>query len=632
MQPASRTRFQKVTLAENRTRTGVRKAIPVGEAKELVIQSLMGGAKVAQAMAQVQRTVETYRDWRKTDPVFKQRVDELRESRTEARNEEFADIPDFETFCREYLKQPLYLHQLRMLDTVEGRKPRDLHESMTYEPGYRHRVLINIPPEHAKTTTFSVNYVLWQIHKNPDIRVVIMSQGRELAKRILGEIKFKLTSPLYAKMHARFAPEGGWKNTEAEWSADAIYVKGKGGDKDPTVQALGLGSQIYGTRSDLIILDDAITTKNARDIDHQMILLDREIESRLPSEQEGGGKLLIFGTRIAPLDLYRTLNDVVDGDEERVWTYFRQPAVLDYGDGESSSWTTLWPEKWNGRSLSKRRRHTSWNLVYQQLDVADNMTFAVEAVDASINGKRFPGPMGIGAGHREGGMDGLYVVAGLDPATVGNTAMVVVGFDPTTQKRYVLDGFNKANTRSGEMLSEMKRLTEVYGIDEWVIERNAFQRFITDLPDLTDFMRAHACRITPHYTTSNKADDDWGIQTMAPLFMSCGIEEQGLVKWRRTPEHALIELPSTRQNAWVNDLVQQLQTWQPSGLSQTHKTDLVMALWFTHISIQQRLGRKRIKTTHMDSPFRTRSALRRQSVVNLADLRRAKLELQEATA
>lgn len=211
-----------------------------------------------------------------------------------------------------------------------------------------------------------------------------------MAKRFLYEINLKLTSSVYREMHLKFAPEGGWKDNDTSWTADAVYVRGKGDtgnvQKDPTVQALGLGGQIYGARLDLIIMDDTITTKNAREIERQMELLNRDIESRLPSDQEGGGLLLVLGTRVAPHDLYRTLMDVEDADGDRVWTYFRMPAVLDYGTGDSSTWETLWPEKWNGKSLARRRRDLSWNLIYQQLNINDDMVFRVEAVDASING------------------------------------------------------------------------------------------------------------------------------------------------------------------------------------------------------------------------------------------------------
>lgn len=82
---------------------------------------------------------------------------------------------------------------------------------------------------------------------------------------------------------------------------------------------------------------------------------------------------------------------------------------------------------------------------------------------------------------------------------------------------------------------------------------------------------------------------------MAPLFDSCGVpdEHNPSGKWKRTPDSALIELPNPRQNTWVNDLVQQLTIWQPSDMKRDDKTDLVMALWFTHISFDRQLQRGR---------------------------------------
>lgn len=608
------------------------KAITVVEAKRMVLDYIQNGMKVADAMKLVNRADRTYDSWMIKDPQFRKDIEAIRAVHRETKPlgpNEHQEVPDFETFCREWLKQPLFPHQLRMLDVVEGRQPRDLHESMTYLEGYQQRVVINVPPEHAKTTTFSVNYSVWLIHKNPDIRIVIMSQGRTLAQRMLGEIKFKLTSPVYREMHMRFAPDGGWKDPDNSWTADSIYVKGKGGDKDPTVQALGLGGQIYGTRAEVVWMDDTITTKNVRELERQTILLEREIESRLPSDQEGGGLLCLIGTRVATHDLYRTLMDVEDADGERVWTYFRQPAVLDYGQGGSDTWTTLWPEKWNGKSLSRRRRGVAWNLIYQQLNVDDEMTFKVEAVDASINGLRFPGPMsGNGRGDRKGGMEGLYVVGGLDPATVGATAMVIVGLDKETGKRWVLDGFNKQGCLPQQMRERVKYFTETYGIHEWVIERNAFQRFLTQDPDLTGYLRSRGCRLTEHFTNENKFDAEFGIQAMAPLFDSCGTPDAKLPsgQWKRNIHTALIDLPSLRQNPWVNELVQELTSWQPEGMRARQKTDLVMALWFCNIACARIMNRKHVqKQTHMYSPFITPSGRGRQLVVDLAAMRREKL-------
>lgn len=653
-------------MAQNLARRGTQKAIGVDEAKAKVIELIQNGFTIPKACAVVQRSPETYRDWRKTDPQFKAAVESIRAAKTDERKNGKREVPDFETFCRDWLKQPLHIHQLQMLDVIEGRKPRDLHDAMSYDRGYADRVLINVPPEHAKSTTFTVNWVVWNIVKNPDVRVVLVSKGQRLARNFLYEIKEKLTGSLFREMQMAFAPEGGWQDPNNQWTADLIYVKGKnenvelGVQKDPTVQAMGIKGTIYGQRADLVILDDIIDADNAREVESQLRKINRDISSRLPD----GGLMLCLGTRVAPMDIYRILAESEDGDFRRVWTYFRMPAVLDYGNGDSDTWETLWPwiasndpkkprefrcaacyeladacscstphhcwmtQKWSGPQLSRRRLDAGWNLYFQQLDVDDDMTFKAEAVNASINGMRFPGPMTEeGQGHRPGGMAGLYVAIGLDPAASGNTAIVVAGLERDTQKRWVIDGWNKPNATAGDIIEKFKELTDKYHPNEWVIEKNAVQRFIAQLPELVDYARARGARITPHHTQSNKFDVDWGIQTMGPLFDSCVKFDDERKRWVASYK-GLIELPSTRQNPWVAQLVQQLTIWQPEGMAQKQKTDLVMALWFTHIAFMNQLNRRTNRNTHYSTPFTTAAARKRQTVVNLAELREQKREME----
>ena len=618
-------------MANNFARPGTKKDVPVAEAKAKVLEAIKSGLKVEEACRLVGRSVETYRSWRKDDAAFKAAVDDIRTIRAEEKETGKLPVPDFPEFCAVYLNQPLAEHQLRMWDVIEGREPRSLHDSMTYEPGYLNRVLINVPPHHAKTTTFTVNYVVWLIHKNPDIRVVLVSKGLPLARDFLYEIKLKLTSPLYREMHIRFGPEGGWKDPDGSWTGDRIYVKGKnesdlGVQKDPTVQVMGLKGQIYGRRADVIILDDIIDAGNASEVQTQLTKINRDISSRLPPERDGGGLLAVLGTRVRPMDIYRTLTDAVDGDLRRVWTYFRMPAVLDYGDGDSSTWKTLWPELWDGPSLSKKRLDQGWNLYYQQLDVEDDMTFRAEAVNASINGMRFPGPMTVaGMGHRANGMDGLYVAIGLDPAASGNTAMIVAALDRETEKRYIIDGWNKPNATATDIIEKFQAFTDLYRPNEWVIETNAFQRFLSQLPEVLNYARARGVQVNQHHTQSNKFDADWGVSTMGPLFDSCVHFDPERKMWLPTRK-GLIELPSTRQNRWVQQLVQQLTTWQPEGMAQKAKTDLVMALWFTHMAFLKKLRRAQKRQTHLSSPFLSPAARAGQQVINLAELRRLKQE------
>lgn len=617
------------------------KAIPVKEAKAKVLDLIATGAKVAEAIEVVGRKVETYRDWQKNDPEFAAALREIRDAReTAGASDGRPPVPDFPQFCEE-LGQPLQDHQYKLWDAIEGRVPRNIHPSMKFTQGTtwdpregQHvagRMIGNIPPGHAKTTTFSINYCTWLIHKNPNIRIIVVCKDLGLAKQILGAVKFRLTSPVYRDLHLRYAPDGGWKDPDSSWTQQEIYVQGKGdGEKDPTMQALGIGGRIYGARSDVIILDDAVTLANVNEYEKQARWLDQEVESRL----DGAGLLALLGTRIAPTDLYSHVREIEDADDEKVYTYFSMPAVLDEGDGNPENWVTLWPERFPGKRLRKQRRNEAmWALVYQQQDVSEDATFNAKAVEASINSLRFPGLLTDGGmGHRQGGMSGLYVVGGLDPATVGHTSMQVWGIDRMTQKRYVLDGFNMRGCSPQLMKDTVKRFTQMYGIHEWVIERNAFQRFLTQDEDLLQFLRAHGCKLTEHYTTANKYDADFGVQSMAQLFLTCGHPQTNNAggKWERTPEKALIELPNPKQNAWVSEWINQMVVWQPSGMKQQTKTDLVMAGWFCEIAASRILGRRRDLPQHMHNPFLSKARAKGRTVVDLQAFREAAMAEREA--
>lgn len=612
------------------------------DAQQRVLELIAEGFTVAEAMSAVNRKTATYLDWRKTDQLFRSQVDGIRTQKAAIHRTGQPDVPDFPEFCRDWLHEPLFPHQMRGWQTILGQEPDDLHPSMNYYPGNKDRVVLNFPPDHAKSTTYAVNMVVWLIHKNPTINIVIMSQSSDMAERFLGEIKFKLTDSVYREMHIRFAPEGGWKDKDRSWTNRAIYVQGKDGRKDPTVLALGLGGQIYGTRADVVILDDIITTKNNREIDKQMILISREIQSRIPAKNStekrlpdcfpASGLLLVLGTRVSPIDLYRELIDIKNYYGERIWTYLRQPAVLDYGEGGPDEWLTLWPERWDGPSLAQvREGEATWSLIYQQLNVTEDMTFKADAVEASVNGMRQAGLMTAGRpAHRANGMDGLYIVGGLDPATTGATAIIIAGLDPENGKRWILDGFNQLDCPPHVMRERIQYFTELYNIHEWVIERNAFQRYITQDVDLINYLRAHGCRLSEHTTGTNKFDSDFGIATMGPLFDTAGRPNphDPAGRWTRVPEQSLIDLPGKKGNGFVSELVQELIVWQPEGMMSRTKTDLVMALWFCEIAFKRKLNRGTKKHYFLDTPFTTKNSMANRQVISLSKIKQERREAE----
>ncbi|UVK59096.1 terminase large subunit [Streptomyces phage JPandJE] len=576
--------------------------------KQTFIKYVKNGKSIKEACQDMGLTEAQYKYLRQSDAAFRDEMDRLRlmTQNASVAEENRENILPFPEWCEEYLDTKLFNHHLQWVDVLEGRDPRNLHENQTYIKGEPEFLLINTPPEHAKSTTITMNYVTYRICQDPNIRVIIVSQTQEMAKRFLRGIKDRLASENknYQKLQIDFGPEGGFDDGSAAWTADSIYVSSStrdSGEKDPTVQALGIGGHIYGSRADLIILDDCVTGKNAHEFEKQMDWLQREVYNRLSYP---GGRILLVGTRLAPIDLYGEITkDDYYGEEQSPWTYLTQPAVLEFDD-DPEKWVTLWPRTnrppvsvagrqlteqdenglwpmWTGEALRKRRASMSpknWALVYMQESVVEDAIFPVKAVTGCVDGMRAAGIMKKGApGHRKNGMDGLYIVAGFDPAMTGHSASVVLGVDRYTGERWVLDLWSKGGLKPDDIFDKIKELTVKYNINEWRIEKNAMNLMVTQNRDIKMFLGSRGCLLREHFTGKNKWDADFGVASMSVLFEN----------WERGDN--LIHLPSRSGGEATKMLIEQLTTWEPlpPGVKTRKKTDLVMALWFAEIRARE---------------------------------------------
>lgn len=601
------------------------------EAKKRFLTFLSEGRSINDALELAGRTRSTYEVWRRTDPSFVLDADRIRTMRATAQMAPGEELT-FEEFSERYLDARVFPHMGNVVDLIEGREPTWVHPAMTHEPGEPDLLIVNMPPEHAKTTSVTINYVTYRIAMDPNIRVIIVSKTHDMAKKMLYAVKTRLTHPKYAEMVAKYGPVGGYdKNTEA-WNQNMIYISDDArdsGEKDPTVQALGIRGHIYGARADLIIMDDCVDLTNAHEYEKQIDWLQSEVISRISSQ----GALLVVGTRLASKDLYSELRDASRyPDEVSPWTYLAMPAVLEFADAQDD-WVTLWPRtnqpeagtkdrhvepdadglfpKWDGSRLAKKRARVSpraWALVFQQKQVADEGIFTSEALRASINGNRMTGLMPRGMVNcRDQGMDGLLCVAGLDPAMAGHTASVVIGLDPVSQKRYVLDVWNKAQMTPDQIRQLIRDWTSKYGIVEWRVEKNAFQSMLTQDREVREYLAGAGSILREHFTGANKHDVDFGVASMTTLWSGWEDKRQ------------LIELPSTAISESSKALVEQLITWHPAA-PKTQKTDTVMALWFAEIACRERVtAMSNFNRSHVRNQFATRWDMSQRATVNLMD-------------
>jgi hypothetical protein len=603
-------------------------------AKRIILNCVAEAMTIEQACASAGKSMKTYEYYRRTDKIFADKVDR---TRLGLRDKNFAsgdtEEISFATFRDRFLHNKTFPHQQNLVDVIEGRQPSWLHPSMKYEPGIgSNRILINIPPNHAKSMTITIDYVTWQVCKNPNFRVLIVSQTQRLAGDFLYAIKQRLTHPSYEELQTAYAAGVGFKSKSASWQATRVTFGDElreSSEKDPNLEAVGIGGQIYGKRADMIIVDDAVTLSNANDFERQIKWLTQDVRSRLNPT----GKLIIIGTRVAAVDLYKEIRNPDRYPAGLVpWTYLAMPALLEAND-KPDDWVTLWPAsdqpfdgqeekeqdpvtklypRWNGRNLYNERQSmdaSTWALIYQQQDISDDAAFDPVCVRGSIDGMRKAGKLIAGHPGHPRDLNGFTYICGLDPAMVGDTAAICYAIDRATSKRYIVDAIKITRPSPAAIRNLIFDWTSLYSPSEWIVEKNAFQSFLTQDEGIRQHLASKGVQFKEHHTGSNKWDAGFGVASMASLF---GTKQHDGKHHRDN----LIHLPSD-QTENIKALIEQLITWSPTTKG---KTDMVMALWFCEIRAREMLNYGKYQTHHLKNPFLSRYEKNKRTVVNLDEL------------
>ena len=580
------------------------KQAEVARTKETILSLFEQGHTADDSCRLAGKSPNIWKYYRRTDKKFRDRADLIVAQRNGARKVADPESITFPEFCEKYLHMRLFRHQLQWYDVIEGREPRDLHPSQTWKQGDPDTIIINTPPGHAKSTTITMNYVTYKIVTNPNFRVVIISKTETMAKKFLQGIKRRLTQPAFKELIADFAPPDGFEKSSEVWTSTMIYFgHGDSDEKDPNVQVLGIGQQIYGARADLIILDDVEDLNNAHQYATHLDYIMQDVMTR-------DAPLLVVGTRVAPVDIYSELLNPEHYDgEESDWTHLTQPAILEATDDH---WETLWPysdrphptrpgtpneeglwPKWDQDRLSKLRRKikpATWALVYQQQPTSEDSLFTIEAING-CQSQRTRGRLRAGEGNLPDQVSNFYVVAGLDPATkAGFTAAICLAVDRNTGRRYLVDAFNAQVSPTG-LRNLIFEWTEKLGIHEWLVERISFQAFLTQDREITEYLASRGVRLREHQTHKNKWDPQWGVSSLEMLFRGY---QDGT---------ALLDLPALAQNEAYRTFKEQLVTWYPDH-PKDQKTDMVMAFWFAELACRD--VTRSLGTTpqhHMDNPF-----------------------------
>lgn len=172
-------------------------------------------------------------------------------------------VARFHLIARKARQDPLTF--LQYVGRVEGgaaiRVP-EMHKEWYRTVDKHPQVVLMAPVGSAKTSALTRWRVLWEIGKNPNIRIAIVSATEKLPKDVISGLKqdieglgpgsewLRLIFPHLARRH--------WK----VWADDRISVTRADALNNPTVTACSPGKQILGSRFDLIICDDLHNIQN----------------------------------------------------------------------------------------------------------------------------------------------------------------------------------------------------------------------------------------------------------------------------------------------------------------------------------------------------------------------------------
>lgn len=439
------------------------------------------------------------------------------------------DYPDiswmsYSQFAQEYLGLMVFPHQVPIVEALED--------------GNINKVIVNGFPESGKSTHISLGYVLYRICLNPDLRVAMVSKSQTKAEDLLRRIKRYMTEEhLYDETERNLIQDfKGFKppsHSSHRWDQEQITVRQrKSGERDPTIQALGVGAQIYGARIDLLILDDALTLENQQTPDRRAKIDSWFLQEA--SSRAHKGEICVAGTRVHPEDNFRSWRDAWSEDPHAA--FIDIPAIIvDQKTGEEES---VWPEYWplNGsmvwdefnkmeryqKGLRDIRREMEnlgawrWRLVYQQEDVSKDATvFSQEIIDRALEAGQTRS-LGMVFPHE-------ILILGIDPAITGRAASVLIAYDPKTRRRTVVDlwvGDELGATGVREKL--MYQFWERYHPQRTLIEVNYAPTLLGDTVLKT---RADAAGtvLLPHKTYGRGRkrgsinDEEYGIAAVAPL-------------------------------------------------------------------------------------------------------------------
>lgn len=218
----------------------------------------------------------------------------------------FAPVPGLTEFVNEVLpsKLPMNWHHRLFYDILSNQviQKDDGKLYLNTTGKINKNILMLAPRFHAKSQCFTINYPLWEIYRNPNIRIIFVSANEDIAVSFNRAIISNLeNNEALIERYGYLVP-----TVPKKWGERAMTVQRTSMEKDPTIAAIGVGGKLISRRADIIIIDDLIDidsarTKMARNKTREWL------ENVVFPILEDDGRIVVAGTAWYRDDIYDTL-------------------------------------------------------------------------------------------------------------------------------------------------------------------------------------------------------------------------------------------------------------------------------------------------------------------------------------
>ncbi len=435
------------------------------------------------------------------------------------------------------------------------------------------RLQILSPPRHGKTQLL-IHFCIWQILRNPHIRILWIASSKELAERWLSSIEAEFERN--EKLREYFLPPGrDFRPTGAgaSWSKSEMVIGLRSRVvKSPSITALGARSTILSLDADLIIVDDIE--------DNRSIAIPSSREKTkywwtvtVGSRIEDHTGVVVIGSRQHVDDLYS-----VNLKSSR-WVTITEAAhdpmcMIAKHEEDQHVECMLWPEQhpysWLLEQEEEFIQHTGievFEMVYLNAPVATGLAmFRADDIDGCKDPSRTIGDV----------PPGTVLIAGLDPAVTGYQAAFLWAYQPQSDTQFMVDLENRQGGGIQAAREIIQRWHAEYEVSIWRIESANIQGVYLDDDVIRQFATDTGVLIQGHNTGNNKHDPAFGVSQYAIRFAA-----------------GKINLPTGNNESLrkVDLYKQQLVGFSADNVASTgkgrgYRSDLVMASWFPWASMR----------------------------------------------